>query len=54
MEAVVLLDIICKVVLEIIITSSRVAVPLLGSTAPNVQASRWLPRMTNLEIVAIE
>ena len=29
-------------------TSKRVAVPLLGSTAPNVHASRWLPMTTNL------
>lgn len=29
-------------------TSKRVAVPLLGSTAPNVHASRWLPMTTYL------
>ena len=26
------------------------AVPLLGSIAPNVQASRWLPMITYLQI----
>jgi len=30
-------------------TSIIAAVPLLGSDAPNVQASRWLPRMTYLD-----
>jgi len=35
-----------------IVTSSSVAVPLLGSTAPNVHTSLWLPKMANLQTVA--